>query len=78
MKIKNISKHSWFFIAVSILLAACGGGGGGSTSSGSGPTPSYTIGGTVSGLTGAGLVLRNNGGDDLWIRRPGQDRSQRR
>ncbi len=28
------------------------------------PSGPYTIGGTVSGLTGAGLVLRNNGGDD--------------
>jgi hypothetical protein len=27
----------------------------------------YTIGGTVSGLAGAGLVLQNNGGDDLPI-----------
>ena len=27
----------------------------------------YTIGGTVSGLTGTGLVLRNNGGDDLGV-----------
>jgi len=27
----------------------------------------FSIGGTVSGLTGAGLVLRNNGGDDLGI-----------
>ncbi|RPH68183.1 MAG: hypothetical protein EHM78_19715, partial [Myxococcaceae bacterium] len=31
------------------------------------PPPRYTIGGTVSGLTGTGLVLRNNGGDDLAI-----------
>ena len=36
------------------------------------PTPvpgfqSFTVGGTVSGLTGAGLVLQNNGGDDLEI-----------
>ncbi|KAF0192361.1 MAG: Integrin alpha beta-propellor repeat-containing protein [Gammaproteobacteria bacterium] len=30
-------------------------------------TNSYTIGGTVSGLTGSGLVLRNNGGNDLAI-----------
>ncbi len=30
-------------------------------------TNSFTIGGTVSGLTGAGLVLRNNGGNDLPI-----------
>lgn len=27
----------------------------------------YTVGGTVSGLEGSGLVLRNNGGDDLTI-----------
>jgi 6-phosphogluconolactonase (cycloisomerase 2 family) len=30
-------------------------------------TNSYTVGGTVSGLTGAGLVLRNNGGNDLAL-----------
>jgi len=28
-------------------------------------TNTYTVGGTVSGLTGAGLVLQNNGGDNL-------------
>jgi len=27
----------------------------------------YTVGGTVSGLVGSGLVLRNNGGDDLSL-----------
>ena len=32
-----------------------------------GCSASYTIGGTVSGLTGAGLVLQNNGRDDLSI-----------
>jgi hypothetical protein len=30
-------------------------------------TNAFTIGGTVSGLTGTGLVLRDNGGDDLAI-----------
>ncbi len=30
-------------------------------------TSSYTIGGTVAGLAGTGLVLQNNGGDDLPI-----------
>ncbi|HJY37793.1 MAG TPA: hypothetical protein VJ299_10020 [Steroidobacteraceae bacterium] len=30
-------------------------------------TGSFTVGGTVSGLAGSGLVLRNNGGDDLEI-----------
>lgn len=42
-----------------LVLAGCGGGGGGS-----GPdlvTPTYSIGGTISGLTGNGLVLNLNG-----------------
>jgi galactose binding lectin-like protein len=30
-------------------------------------TSSYTIGGTVSGLSGSGLVLQDNGGDDLAV-----------
>ncbi|MEM9302985.1 MAG: CAP domain-containing protein [Pseudomonadota bacterium] len=30
-------------------------------------TPTYTVGGSVAGLEGAGLVLQNNGGDDLAI-----------
>jgi hypothetical protein len=30
-------------------------------------TADFTIGGTVTGLEGSGLVLRNNGGDDLTI-----------
>lgn len=39
---------------VTDVAVTCGGG-------------AVTIGGTVSGLSGAGLVLRNNGGDDLAI-----------
>lgn len=31
------------------------------------PTVFYTVGGSVTGLTGAGLVLRNNGGDDRAV-----------
>lgn len=31
------------------------------------PTTSYTVGGSVSGLTGTGLVLQDNGGDNLAI-----------
>lgn len=31
------------------------------------PNPSYTIGGTVSGLSGSGLMLQNNGGDTLAV-----------
>jgi N-acetylneuraminic acid mutarotase len=31
------------------------------------PPPTYTIGGTVSGLSGTGLVLQNNGGNSLSV-----------
>jgi 6-phosphogluconolactonase len=43
-----------------LLLASCGDGN-------SGPPPSYTIGGSVSGLSGSGLVLLDNGGDRLAV-----------
>jgi lactonase family protein with 7-bladed beta-propeller len=50
-------------ISLAILtLAACGGDG---SSSGSGPP--HTIGGTISGLKGSGLALRDNGGGTLDI-----------
>lgn len=52
---------------IAMLLVACGGGGGGGGSTTPPPSASYTVGGTVSGLTGTGLVLRNNGGDSLSI-----------
>jgi Lactonase, 7-bladed beta-propeller len=43
-------------------LAGCGGGGGG----GGGPPPMpHTIGGTITGLSGAGLVLADNSSDTL-------------
>jgi hypothetical protein len=48
------------------LLTACGvnGGGGGTDVVNS---TVYTVGGTVSGLMGTGLILQNNNGDDLAI-----------
>lgn len=52
------------------LVAACGGGGsgGGGGSSPPPPPPSpFTVGGSVSGLSGSGLVLQLNGGQDLAI-----------
>ncbi len=56
----------WSVLLVSLFaLSACGGGGGGGTTPPSVTT--YTISGTVSGLAGSGLVLQNNGGDDLSI-----------
>jgi 6-phosphogluconolactonase len=39
------------------ILASCGSSSG----------YSYTVGGTISGLAGSGLVLQNNAGDDLII-----------
>lgn len=51
-------------LLTSLLLAACGGGGGSTTPT---PTGPFTIGGSITGLTGSGLVLRNNGGDDKTI-----------
>jgi trimeric autotransporter adhesin len=60
-------------LALAALLAAgligCGDGGGYGGSgggSGGGRGPTYTIGGTVTGLNGA-VVLQNSGGDDLTV-----------
>ncbi len=50
-------------VAGALVLAACNNSGSGN-SSGSTPPPTsttYTVGGTVSGVTGSGLVLSNNG-----------------
>lgn len=52
-----------FLLVPSLFLVACGGG-----SSGGNPPPgTYSIGGTVSGLSGTGLVLQNNGGNNLSV-----------
>ena len=42
-------------LAVALLLASCS------------RAPTYTVGGTVSGLSGTGLVLQNNGGNNLAV-----------
>jgi len=57
--------ETWIYNAMAVLLnavllAACGGGGGSGAAS-------YTVGGTLSGLAGSGLVLQINGGDDLTL-----------
>ena len=49
-----------------LFLSACGEGGN-NTSTPFGNSTNYTISGTVSGLTGSGLVLQNNLGDNLSI-----------
>jgi hypothetical protein len=48
------------------LLGACGGGGGSSGGAIATPPATYTIGGTVTGLTGS-VTLQNNGGDRLTV-----------
>src|SRR3954468_22724853 len=53
------------------ILAACGGAGGGSTGGGGGPPTitqnSFPVGGTVTGLESSGLVLQNNGSEEVSI-----------
>ncbi len=48
------------------LLAACSGGGNSST-----PMTTYTVGGMVTGISGFGLILQNNGGSSLAVSLPG-------
>jgi hypothetical protein len=55
-----------------LSLAACTGGvsessGGSSTSTAPPASTPYTVGGTVTGLTGGGLVLQNNGVNNLTV-----------
>ncbi len=59
----------WLPGLLATVLAACGGGGYGGSSGGGGGGGgySYTVGGTVTGLTGSGLVLQDNGGDDVTL-----------
>lgn len=52
--------------ALLAVVAGCGGGGGAPPDSG-GNAGSFTISGSVNGLTAAGLVLHNNGGDALSV-----------
>jgi N-acetylneuraminic acid mutarotase len=52
--------------ATSLALSSCGGNSSSSTPPPPPPT-TYTIGGTVSGLSGSGLVLQNNAGDNLAV-----------
>jgi hypothetical protein len=56
-----------------LALAACSNGRGSLDEGGGGgtgqqqPPSKVTIGGTVAGLSGSGLILQNNGGDDLTV-----------
>jgi hypothetical protein len=50
-------------IGLALLMVACGGGSGG----GGAAPPAFAVSVAVSGLAGTGLVLRDNGGDDLPV-----------
>lgn len=52
---------------MSLALSACGGGGGSGGTPPPPPVQSYTIGGSITGLSGSGLVLQDNGGDNLAV-----------
>ena len=57
----------WTGLAVTALwFSACGGGSSGGSTPPPAPT-TYTIGGMVTGLSGSGLVLQDNGGDNLTV-----------
>ena len=65
---------AWWVPLVVLGLAACSNGrgsldeDGGSGGTGQQQPPAkVTIGGTVAGLSGSGLILQNNGGDDLTV-----------
>jgi len=53
-------------LCASVFLSACGGGGGYDGGGSGGTPPTYSVGGTVSGLMGS-VVLQNNGADNLSI-----------
>lgn len=59
--------HLVFSIPIVSALAACGGGGGGSSSTTPTPAPTYTIGGSISGLTNEGLILANGTDTDTPV-----------
>jgi hypothetical protein len=64
--------RAWSIPLCVLGLAACSNGRGSLEGSDDGggeqqAPPKVTIGGTIAGLSGAGLVLQNNGGDDLAV-----------
>jgi|HubBroStandDraft_1064217.scaffolds.fasta_scaffold00003_58 hypothetical protein len=52
-------------VVASLFLSACGGNGASTTPPP--PPPTYTIGGAVQGLSGTGLVLQDNSGNNLSV-----------
>ena len=82
--LSTTSRPGTGLLVAALLLSACGGTNSGtpdakslsstpgSHSSGSSGPPTYTVGGTVNGLSTSGLVLQNNGGDNLTLNTSGR------
>ena len=65
LEISPKALRGWLYlITPALFVSGCGGAGN------SGPT-TYTVGGTIAGLAGSGLVLQDNGGDNLAVNRGG-------
>jgi hypothetical protein len=66
---KKLIPGSVVALVISFALAACGGGGDDDAAPPPPPPPpaTYSITATVSGLTGAGLVLQNNGSGSITV-----------
>src|SRR5215470_2248477 len=52
---------------LALLMVGCGEGGSGGGGGGGGGAASYSIGGSVTGLTGSGLVLQTNASDLIAV-----------
>jgi hypothetical protein len=60
---RSVALAAVALLGLATLIGSGGGGGGGGDSN----NILYTLGGTVSGLTGTGLVLQNNGANNLSV-----------
>ena len=58
---------SLWMCVVAVSLGACSGGVSSTDTSATAAASEFTVGGTVSGLSGSNLMLQNNGGDNLAI-----------
>jgi len=65
--IPSYRSTSALLIGAAFLMAACSGLKTSSTSGGGGTSGSFTVGGTVTGLSGTGLILTDNSTDTLTI-----------